>query len=396
MMTAVLRQPGYRRLWAATTIDALGSWLLVMAVPLQVFKLTGSAISTGLALAVQAVPAVTIGPWAGVAVDRWRRRNVLMTANLFAMAGVSLMVLATVPARTGFLFAGLFAESAAVCFLRPALRAVTPMVVHSEADLAAANSLAAFNDAVLRLTGPLAGTFLAARGWFDVLVITDAATYGIAAAIVAGIAVGDSPARRSAGAGRQIRDGLRHVLVTPLLRGLLASSWAFWTGNAALTALLVPFTATRLHSSGQALGYLIAGLGIGYLAGSMISGRVILRHTTRTIVSVAYTSVGLCFFVMVNATTLPVAVAAATAAGVPGVVALTAIGHRLQADTPNAILGRVSATFFTSDAMAALAGALVATAVVDVVNLDTALHIFSALVLLTGPLAAVVVPGPTR
>ena len=82
-----------------------------------------------------------------------------------------------------------------------------------------------------------------------------------------------------------------------------------------------------------------------------------------------------------------VAVAAVTAAGVPGVVALMAIRLRLQTATPDATFGRVSAAFYTSDAVAAVAGALIAAAVagaliaaavVALTGLGTALSLFSA------------------
>jgi predicted MFS family arabinose efflux permease len=398
MLTTVLRHRDFRRLWVATTIDAFGSWLLVMAVPLQVFALTGSAMSTGLALAVQAVPAAVIGPWAGVAVDRWDRRTILVLANLASAAGVGLMLPATAPGRAGLLFVGLLVESSAVCFLRPALRAVTPTVVPTEGDLAAANSLAAFGDSALRMIGPVIGTFLVARGWFAAVVIIDAGTYAVAAALITRVTIAAPapPVGRRPHVGHQLRDGLRQVLGAPPLPGLLATSWVYWTGNAALTALLVPFTATRLHGSGQALGYLIAGLGVGYLAGSAISRPLILRYAVRSILTVAYTSVGLCFIVLVNATALPVAVAAVTAAGVPGVVALIAIGQRLQTATPSVLLGRVAAVFYTSDAVAAVAGALLAAATVMVTGLGVALNAFSVVVLLTGPMAAVLLHPRTR
>jgi hypothetical protein len=95
---------------------------------------------------------------------------------------------------------------------------------------------------------------------------------------------------------------------------------------------------------------------------------------------------------MVNTTALPVAVAAVTAAGVPGVVALIAIGLRLQTATPNAALGRVSAAFYTSDAVAAVAGALVAASVVAWTGLGTALNLFSAVVVLAGVMASILLP----
>lgn len=395
MWLGVLRNRNYRRLWTASTIDSFGSWLLVMAVPLQAYILTGSAMSTGLALAIQALPAVLVGPWAGVATDRWHRKKVLVVANVASAVGVAMMALATTPNRLAFIYLGLLVESLAVCFLRPTFVAVTPTVVGSESDLASANALAAFTNSAFRMLGPLLGTFLVAAGWFHAVVLVDVASYLAAAAMIMSVAISHTTRPRRIGPRitGELRAGLHHIVRTPLLRGLLATSWAYWTANAALTALLVPFVATRLHSSGQTLGYLIAGLGIGYLGGSAISKILISRYATRTILAAAYASVGLCFVVMFTSTTLPIALIAVTACGVPGAVAQVVTGHRLQTSTPDAVRGRVSAAFYTSDSIAAVAGALVAPAGVAFIGLGTALIGFSAAVLATAAMAIIVLPA---
>lgn len=89
MWHVLVRHRSFRRLWIAASVDSLGSWLLVMAVPVYVYRVTGSATSTSLALAIEALPAVLIGSWAGVAVDRYPRRTVLVVANLLSAAGVA-------------------------------------------------------------------------------------------------------------------------------------------------------------------------------------------------------------------------------------------------------------------------------------------------------------------
>jgi predicted MFS family arabinose efflux permease len=394
MRVTVLGNRDFRRLWTAATIDSFGSWLLVMAVPLQVFALTGSATSTGLALAVQALPAMLISPWAGVTVDRWPPKVVLVVANVAAALAVALMLLADT-AGIGFIYLGLVVENAAVCFLRPAVMAVTPAIVGRGPDLATANALSAFTNSAFRMLGPLVGTFLVAGGRFEAVVLIDVASYLIAAAIITGVATGRTrpPVRVAARIADELRGGLRHVARTPLLRGLLATSWVYWTANAALTALLIPFVATRLHSSGQALGYLVAGLGIGYLTGSAISRALIARYPTRTVLTAAYASVGLCFLVLFNATEPLVALVAITASGVPGAVAQVVTGHRLQTSTPDAVLGRVSAAFHTSDSVAAVAGALIGPAVTALSGLGTALNAFSTAVVAVAAITIVVLPA---
>jgi MFS family permease len=394
MTMTVLRNRNFRRLWAAVTIDSFGCWLLVMAVPLQVFVVTGSAVSTGLALAIEALPAVLVGAWAGVAIDRWHRKKVLVTANVAGAAGVALMLLATTPAKLGFIYLGLIVENVGVCFLRPAARAVTPAVVGNQSNLAAANSLSAFSNSAFRMIGPLVGTFLVAHGWFEAVALVDIASYLAAAVIIMGVAINATaqPGPLTPRITSELRDGLHHIVGTSVLRGLLVTSWVYWTANAALTVMLIPFVAGQLHGSGQAVGYLIAGLGVGYLGGSAISTALIARFTTRTVLTVAYAAVGLCLLVTFTATALPIALVAVTASGVPGAVAQIVTVHRLQISTPDAVLGRVSAAFYTSDAVAAVVGALIAPAVVALTGLGVALAILSATVLFTAAMATTVLP----
>jgi MFS family permease len=337
-----VRDRNFLRLWAATTIDSFGTWLLLVAVPLQIFRLTGSATSTALALAVSAAPAVLIGPWAGRVIDRWNRKGVLVIANLAGAAGVALMLVGT----PGWIYAGLVVENVAVCFLRPALIAVLPSVVADASALAAANALTTFTSSLFRLIGPLLGTFLAARGWFPAVVVVDVASYLIAAALLATVRMRPRFVERD-----------RPEF---LLRGLLIATFVFWTANGALTALLVPFAVTRLHSPGDAVGYLIAGLGVGYLCGAAISKRVILRYAPRTVLTVAYTVVGFSFLVAFTATSLPVALVAITVSGVPGAISQVAVRQTLQTRAPS--LGRAAAALTVTDALAAVVGALLAAA----------------------------------
>jgi MFS family permease len=158
----------------------------------HIYAVTGSATATSLALAIEAVPTLLVGPWAGVATDRLARRTVLVAANTAAAAGVALMLVATTSDRIGFIYAGLVLENLAVCFLRPALQAATPTLVPDESTLASANALLALSNSVWRVSGPLLGTYLAAVGWFPAVVLLDIASYLVAAALLTGLAIPDA------------------------------------------------------------------------------------------------------------------------------------------------------------------------------------------------------------
>ena len=372
----MLSHPEFRRLWTATIIDAFGSWLLVLAVPLHVYRSTGSVASTAVTLAVEATPALLVGLWAGALVDRWPRRRVLVLGNLAAAIGVAMLPFS--------INGGLLAENIAVCFVRPALTAALPAVVGTGPELAAANAWTAAGQSVLRMLGPPAGTLLVARGDFTAVVLVDAASYLIAAALLARLRSAD----RRAGPGRlrvpgehvvvrvlaELRAGLVLVTRTKMLSGLVATTWVFWAANAALTILLVPL-------AGASVGWLISGLGLGYLLGSAVAKILILRYATRPLLAVCYAAVGVCFVVAFAVPALPVI----AVAGVPGAVIAVAVGFRVQKSTPDRLLGRVSTVLLASDASAAVVGALISPLLGTVT--------LSVMVLAVAAMAWVLLPG---
>jgi len=402
--TAILRHRDFRLLWAAGTVSGLGSWLLVVAVPAQLYRLTGSPAATGTALAVEALPAMLVAPWAGVLVDRWDRRATMVAADLCAAAGVALMLLGTSPGRLPAVYAGLLVENVAVAFGVPAARAVLPAVAGTGEALAAANAVSAFAAGVVRLVGPPLGTLLLSTGGLPAAAGVDAATYLVSAALLVRLRLpaGTRPAVRPASApvtaaepvaatapvtaartpgaapvrqaGRELRDGWRLLAGTPTLRALLFATWAFWAANAVATALLVPFVAARLGRPGADVGYLVSGLGVGYLAGAAVSRPALARHRPQALLAGAYALIGAGFLVMFNAPGLVAAAVAAVCVGVPGAVALVATRYALQAGTPDPVLGRVSAAFYASDALAAVTGGLLAPALTAALGLAGTLN----------------------
>lgn len=76
-----LRTPAFRRLWVGTAVTAIGSQLTTVAVPKQVFDLTGSSAWVGLSGAVALVPLLIFGLWGGAIADTVDRRKLLLFGN---------------------------------------------------------------------------------------------------------------------------------------------------------------------------------------------------------------------------------------------------------------------------------------------------------------------------
>src|ERR1035438_6860545 len=96
-MLQALQIRDFRLLWAGSLVSALGSWLLILAIPAHIFLVTGSLRATGLTLAAEYLPILVLGPVAVVFTDRWDRRRLMIATNLGCAAAVAVMLLGTSP-----------------------------------------------------------------------------------------------------------------------------------------------------------------------------------------------------------------------------------------------------------------------------------------------------------
>jgi MFS family permease len=395
-MLQALRVRDFRLLWVSRFVGLAGRWLLVVAIPAHVLALTGSPLATGLTLAAEQLPAVLLGPIAGVVVDRWDRRRVMIVADVLRAAAVVLVLLANSPDMVWFVYVGLTAQSIGTMVFRPAAQAHTPSVLADPRLLSSANSLNATTDGIVRLFGPPLGAILLVAGGIHAVIYIDIACCLVSALIVAMTKRRqDHRLARDGNARQALRDlanGLAFISGERMIGRLLLTNAVFLAANAALTALLVPFGVASLGGSEQT-GYLLSALGIGYLAGAPISKWAADRFTIRRIVAIGQAAAALAFFLLFNAPSLPIALLAGVLIGMPGVVVIVSVQTALQHGVPDRFLGRVSAAFFTAEAAATLLGSIAGPALVATAgSLTFALNTGSALALAAALLTYLLVP----
>jgi Na+/melibiose symporter-like transporter len=380
----------FRRLWISGGVSGIGSWLLVVAIPFYVFDLTGSTVATGLALALEALPALILGPWAGALLDRWDLTRAMWIADLVSAAAVALILFADAD-HLWPIYLAILAENVATMVFRPASRALLPAVVGTGDELAAANALNAFTSSAIRLAAPPLGALLLAGPGIKFVLAVDIASYLISAAVIATVRTHRHPTTSSTSDSPLA--GFQYVARHRALRGILLGQTIFLTANAGLTALLVPFTVGRLHAPGYVLGYLISGLGAGYLIGAALSTRVQTWLGTRDVLAVTQFATAAAFFALFNAPNVPWAIGAAVLIGFPGSVLLITATTAIQRTAPAPMLGRIGALFFAADSLALLVGALAAPAVTLLLDLPLTLNLLAAFAVLAAPLTLIAVPG---
>jgi MFS family permease len=183
---AVLRRRDFGLLWLGGLVSVAGDWVLYAALPYFVYQRTGSTIATAGMIAAELTPGVLLGSIAGVFVDRWDRKRLLVMANLL-QAGVVATLLLAPHGWLWVVYAVPAVQSAIAAFSVPAESALLPSLV-GDADLVAANALNALNNRLARLVGlPVGGTLLGLLG-LESVVLVDSATFVLAALIIAPIA----------------------------------------------------------------------------------------------------------------------------------------------------------------------------------------------------------------
>jgi predicted MFS family arabinose efflux permease len=385
---SLLDIPDFRRLWVGQLLSSLGTWLLVVAVPLYVFDLTGSTVATGAAFIAETLPAVILGPAAGVLVDRVDRRRLMIGVDVVRALAVLSMLAVRSPAQLWVIYAALFVENGAAQLFRPARQALIPALIESTRRLGGANAMFAAIDGLVRVIGSVAGGLLYLGLGFPALVSLDATSYLISALgclLIRYRAPTRRPAREPpSGSVAELRAGIAHIGGIGPLRGLLLVTAAFYLANGALVALLVPYARTQLDVGPERFSYLLAALGIGYLVGSPLARVVIERFSPRMAVVAGIPMLAGSFLLAFAPREYPLTLLAFAAAGAPTVMLLVSVQTECQRMTPDALLGRVVSVFLTVEMGVSVAGAALGSTVAQHIGV---MPVIDGCVLLLGALA---------
>jgi MFS family permease len=175
--TRPLRDPHFARLWRANIVTVVGAQLTVVAVPAQIYAITGSSAYVGLTGVFGVVPLVVFGLWGGALADAMDRRTLLIVSTL-GLIGTSaaFWLQAALALDDVWLLLGLFAvQQAFFAINQPTRTAVIPRLLPDE-QLPAANSL---NMTVMQaggIAGPLVGGALIPVLGFSWLYLVDTIT----------------------------------------------------------------------------------------------------------------------------------------------------------------------------------------------------------------------------
>ncbi|MFJ9659925.1 MFS transporter [Streptomyces griseoflavus] len=350
MDTRPLRRPAYRRLWSSTIVTAVGSQLTAVAVPKQVYDITGSSAWVGAASLAGLLPLIVFALWGGAIADSMDRRKLLLITNS-GIAVTSLLFWAQAAAGLGsvaVLMVLLALQQAFWGLNAPARSASVARLVPAD-ELPAANALGSTVMQTGQIAGPLlAGALIPVIGLAELYLIDAVALCVTVWAVYRLPALPPLTAVKAGSAGlRGILEGFRYISGhAVLLLSFLADIVAMVLGMP--RALFPQFAAETFaapYGEGLALGLLFAAIPLGAVAGGLFSGTFsrARRHGWMVIGSVVVWGLAVTGFGLSGG--LWLAVAFLALAGLADMVSMVFRGAILLSAATDEMRGRMQGVF---------------------------------------------------
>jgi predicted MFS family arabinose efflux permease len=337
--------PVFRRLWLGAMAASLGQWMQQIALGWLALTMTNSPSFVGLVGFTAGLPFLLVSIPAGVLIDRFDRRRLLLRcqalAALLAIA-ISVVVLAGW-IEPWVLLVAAFANGTLQALVTPTQQALVPAIVPRQ-DLTNAIGLMSAGQNMTRVVGPsIAGAIIATAGVGPAFLL-QATSVAVAFSLVSRLAL---PTRAPAGAGGRggIFDGMRLIARRPDLRGLflLACIPTFFVFP--YIQFLSVFARDILHIGAAGLGLLLAASGSGAIIGSMVTATRRRTDGTGRLILILTVVYGLVIVGIAESRSIWLSLPLLVIAGMTGAAFMSSNNALLQHRITDDVRGRVMSAY---------------------------------------------------
>ena len=388
----VFRNRAFTLLWTGQLISTTGSALTSLASSILIYRLTGSALSVGLMLIVTAVPTLVFGLIAGVIVDRYDRKKILIASDLLRAALVFLIPF-LISHNIIWLYIIVLLSSSVGQFFDPAHESVIPEVA-SEQELSSADALLGISSFGSTAIGFAASGLIASRYPIQWAFYLDALSFVFSAACILLIKIRPLENQEESSVAaifHNLSTGMHYLFDTPILRSLIGVRVPVLVAFGLNNVLLVPFALKALGATEFEYGIQEGMTSIGFVIGSLLLARFAddLREGQWLVIS--FLGMGLATVAYSFSHSIVLAIGFVTISGflnAPGSLASRLI---IQRNTAREMRGRVASANFVVRDVIYLIG-MGAAGLADIFNVRV-LFMALALVLIGAGILALSLPG---
>ncbi|GHO47784.1 MFS transporter [Ktedonospora formicarum] len=344
--------------WTGQTISNLGSSVTLFALPLLVYKITGSALNLGIASAVTMLPYLLFGLLLGAWADRVDRKRMMIWVDIGRAA-----IIASIPmaARLGWLsvwwiyLVGFLHSTLTISFTSGEFAAIPNLV--DQDDLVTANGRIQASYSAASILGPVLAGVLVTFVPLVSLMLLDSLSFMLSALSFAFITISFNASKDEQAEHKHIfqdvSEGLRYVWRHPVLRNISLMMALVNFVEATQNAQLVLFAKDRFHASDTQVGLFYTAGSIGIVVLSLLAGVLRTRWSFSKVALSALMLMGLFTLILSFTPWYWLALFIQALAQGLGILFNINTGSLRQAIVPNQLLGRVMsiATFLAWSAI---------------------------------------------
>ncbi len=386
----------FRNLWYGHVVSLFGDWFNLIASASLVGSLTGSGLAVGGLFVVRMLAPFLVSPIAGIAADRYDKRNLLIATDLVRFVVVLGFLLVREPAHLWLLYALTFVQLAMHGIFFPTRNAILPEVV-SPRELGAANAVTAATWSVMLATGAAAGGLVSGSfGVYPAFVI-DSLTFLVSAFFIARVSrasprlpEGSHPEARKALA--EYVDGLRFLASHGDVLAIVLNKAALTLFVAGAYEVVQVALARDVYVLGEgggiSLGLLYTFIGLGSGLGPILV-RAVTRdegRPMRVAIGLSYAAMGAGLSLMSALPSFPWALVGAMVRAMGGGTIWVFSTQLLLVSVPHEVRGRVFSTEYALLTIAMAGSAAFGGFALDRAGLrpEELLRLMSLLVLIPG------------
>jgi MFS family permease len=340
----VARSPSYFPLWLSQLVSSFGDTLQYIALVVLVYQLAGQGAAVAVLVVAEVVPVLLLGPVAGVVIDRFSRKRVLIWADLVRAALALSLVWPQGAWHAYVVAAGIAAGNT---FFNPTVQAVIPSLTTDEQRLAA-NSVAWSTGRLVQIiASALAGGLIAIVGT-DAAFTLNAATFAVSALLIARLVIpahaGHLGQATTRGLDRYLddaRQGFAYAVHDRLVSRLLIVQSLASFAVGATGAMLVILSERHLDLAPSGFAWLIGAIGVGALLGPLIPNALAKDYRDARWLFVPYIVRGLGDILIASFTPLPIALLIMVVYGLNTSTGMVVFSSTVQGAVPATMRGRV-------------------------------------------------------
>lgn len=354
----ILQHVPFRTLWLAQFVSIFGDFLALFGIiSLITFRLHGNAVQVTAVTIAYVLPLAVIGPIAGVFVDHWNVKRVMVASDITRGLLILLLVFVTDVTQICVIFAIISTVSS---FFAPA-QSVTIRTIVPHEGLLAANAMITQAFYLVRLLSPfVAGALIAWLGE-KLCFYLDTASFVFSAGMISSLAIlrpRVHTEKTLASLSEDFLEGNRFIFThTGLSFVFLAMGVAMFVLSS-FSPLISIYIRDSLSAGPFIFGLISSMVGIGLIVGAQVLGRIHHRNTRTNIVLGGLLSLGIGAALLGAFQNIPMAAASTFMMGFAISFVLIPAQTLSQQETPPALMGRVSSTFMSLISFAQVLGLL--------------------------------------